>query len=307
VALPFIGFFGDHGKEVQVVRGHGEAGFLVRFPHGTLEGRLAGGGFEFSADRAPDPEVRWFRPQQEQLFARGVFEKHEDGDFVGEGLSRHRSAGGRKDAKVTRAFHPTTLFPGRPCLKSGLERRFASVLGERPSRRSSEPTVLRCDSPDLSITPNLSLRPLAKCGASFGETVITVRKASSSDVALVLSYLEKKALFDRQLGCFSGAFDASVERIARALFGAPVFAHAWLATSGVMPVGMAFCHFQFSSFQARPSLKLDDLYVDSNARRGGTGLGLLSAVSREAASHECTHLAWTRMKKNSLAFHFSAS
>ena len=72
--------------------------------------------------------------------------------------------------------------------------------------------------------------------------MIVIRKATPTDVPTVVTYIEKKAAFDRSLGCFDGSLGTTPERIAKALFGAPVFAHAILAVHGEAPIGFAFYH-----------------------------------------------------------------
>lgn len=123
--------------------------------------------------------------------------------------------------------------------------------------------------------------------------MIRVHRATPADVPTIVAYIEKKADFDRELGCFAGAIQTTSERIHRALFGQPVFAHALLALEGDEPVGFAFFHFRFSSFRARPSLWLDDLFIDSAARRSGAGQALMAALAAEAAAHDCSHLGWS--------------
>jgi GNAT superfamily N-acetyltransferase len=128
--------------------------------------------------------------------------------------------------------------------------------------------------------------------------MITVRKATPSDVLTVVDYIKKKADFDRQLGCFNGELGTTAERIAKALFELPVFAYAILASHSDLTTGFAFFHYHFSSFQARPRLWLDDLYVDANARRLGVGAALMSSLADVAAAHDCTDLAWVAARNN---------
>ena len=128
--------------------------------------------------------------------------------------------------------------------------------------------------------------------------MITIHKALPHDIAVVVGYIEKKAAFDRAMGCFDGKLGTTPERIAKALFGSPAFAHALLSASDEKPVGFAFYHYRFSSFQARPSLWLDDLFVDANFRRVGAGVALMSALATEAIKYDCTHLAWTADDRN---------
>lgn len=119
-----------------------------------------------------------------------------------------------------------------------------------------------------------------------------MHRATPADVPTIVAYIEKKADFDRELGCFAGVIDTTAERIHRALFGQPVFAHALLALDGAEPVGFAFFHFRFSSFRARPSLWLDDLFIDGAARRSGAGQALMGALAAEAEALDCSHLGW---------------
>ena len=128
--------------------------------------------------------------------------------------------------------------------------------------------------------------------------MITVRKATPADVMTVVGYIEKKAAFDRSLGYDFGALGTTTERIGKALFGVPVFVHALLAIAEERPLGFAFYHYRFSSFEARPNLWLDDLYVDAEARRNGAGIALMSVLAGEAGMHDCTHIAWTANAKN---------
>jgi GNAT superfamily N-acetyltransferase len=128
--------------------------------------------------------------------------------------------------------------------------------------------------------------------------MITIRKATPADVVTVVSYIEKKAAFDRGLGYDFGILGTTTERISKALFGAPAFAHALLAIADERPLGFAFYHYRFSSFKARPNLWLDDLYVDAEVRRSGAGIALMSVLASEAAMHDCTHIAWTANAKN---------
>ena len=134
--------------------------------------------------------------------------------------------------------------------------------------------------------------------------MISIYKASSADVPTIVGYIQKKAEFDRQLGCFEGKLGTTPERIAKALFGVPVFAYSILAKQAERSVGFAFYHYHFSSFKALPSLWLDDLYVDANARRLGVGLALMSALATAASEQNCTHIGWIAAANNSSGIPF---
>jgi GNAT superfamily N-acetyltransferase len=134
---------------------------------------------------------------------------------------------------------------------------------------------------------------------------LDVRDATPDDVPVILAFLGKKAEFDRGCGAFAGTLQTTPARIAATLFGEPRFAHALLADDGGASRGFALYYFRYSSFLGQPSLWLDDLYVDADARSRGIGARLLARLIAIASSHGCSHLAWTASVNNprGLAFY----
>jgi len=128
--------------------------------------------------------------------------------------------------------------------------------------------------------------------------MIEVRSAEEADIDIVLGFIGKKAAFDREVGAFSGEISTTAEALRRAMFGPRTFAAALLCEDGDGPLGFAFYYFRFSSFSGRPSLWLDDLYVDASRRRGGAGSALMARLARIASGVGCTHLAWTADERN---------
>jgi GNAT superfamily N-acetyltransferase len=125
-----------------------------------------------------------------------------------------------------------------------------------------------------------------------------VRPAAPADVPTVLAFLGKKADFDREVGAFAGELRTTEPALTTALFGAPPFARALLLEDGAAVVGFAFFYFRFSSFAGKPSLWLDDLFIDPSHRRGGGGGALMSRLAAIAGEVECTYLAWTADERN---------
>lgn len=82
MVLTFVGLFGDHCEEMEVVGVDDVACFLGGFARGAFKRRFAQGGFEFSADGTPCAEVRRFGAQEEQMFAFVIFNEYKDGDPV---------------------------------------------------------------------------------------------------------------------------------------------------------------------------------------------------------------------------------
>jgi GNAT superfamily N-acetyltransferase len=138
--------------------------------------------------------------------------------------------------------------------------------------------------------------------------IISTRLAEQSDLELVLAFIQKKAAFDRSLGAFSGELQATRARLQKTLFKHPAFASVFLAEidreSAPKPIGFALYYFRYSSFAARPSLWLDDLFIDQAMRRQGAGLALMQRLAMLALAQDCTHMAWTASAKNTVGVTF---
>ena len=125
-----------------------------------------------------------------------------------------------------------------------------------------------------------------------------VRPATIDDVSVIHAFIHKKAVFDRETGAFSGTVGTNEERIRATLFGDRPFARVLLAELDGAPRAFALFYFRYSSFSGRPSLWLDDLYVDDGARSRGVGDRLMAVLMHTATEHDCSHLAWTAAVQN---------
>lgn len=127
---------------------------------------------------------------------------------------------------------------------------------------------------------------------------ITVRQATVEDLPLILGFIGKKAEFDRSLGAFTGKQQTTAANLRKTLFNDAPFAKVLFAEAAGNPVGFALYYFRYSSFAARPSLWLDDLYVDAEIRGQGAGTALMKQLAEIAISQHCTHIGWTAHANN---------
>jgi len=127
---------------------------------------------------------------------------------------------------------------------------------------------------------------------------VTIRDATLGDIDLILAYLVKKSAFDRSTGAFAGELGTTPARIAATLFGDSAFARVVFGERGGQPCGFALYYFRYSSFAGRPSLWLDDLYVDAEARSLGVGARILWRLREIAVAADATHLGWTAAVQN---------
>ena len=61
---------------------------------------------------------------------------------------------------------------------------------------------------------------------------ITVRSAAPNEVTVVLSFIKRKAAFDRNIGSFSGTLQTSEEKIHNTILGPKPFAYFLVAEIG---------------------------------------------------------------------------
>jgi GNAT superfamily N-acetyltransferase len=125
-----------------------------------------------------------------------------------------------------------------------------------------------------------------------------VRPATPDDVSLILSFIQKKADFDRNIGAFSGVLGITEEKIKKTLFGLIPFAQVLFVGTPEREIGFALYAFRYSSFVGQPNIWLDDLYVDEDTRSQGAGMLLMEHLAKIALENDCTHLAWNADARN---------
>lgn len=128
---------------------------------------------------------------------------------------------------------------------------------------------------------------------------LIVRHAVRADVADMLRLIVALAVYERE----PDAVRATEASLAETLFGegAQVFAHVAEADGRV--VGVALWFQTFSTWTGRPSLYLEDLFVEESAR-GGAGRALMAALAREAKARDCARIDWAVLDWNEPAKRF---
>ena len=78
----------------------------------------------------------------------------------------------------------------------------------------------------------------------------------------------------------------------------------FLAFADKKPVGYALYFFTYSSFLARPTLYLEDLFVLDEFRGRGVGRKLFEMCAKEAGREECGRMEWSVLTWNKKAIGF---
>ncbi len=131
---------------------------------------------------------------------------------------------------------------------------------------------------------------------------ITIRPAEPRDVEFILDLIKQLAEYERAGDQVRG----NPELLAAALFGERPSAEALIAERDATAIGFALFHGTFSTWECRPGLWLEDLFVPPEHRRGGVGGALLAAVAAVALERGCTRLGWAALDWNTLALDFYA-
>jgi GNAT superfamily N-acetyltransferase len=115
-----------------------------------------------------------------------------------------------------------------------------------------------------------------------------IRSATPSDVPVILSLIKELAAFERE----PDAVVATLEDLHEALFGADAVAGCSLAEVDGAVVGFALWYRTFSTWQGKPGLWLEDLFVLPSARGTGLGRALLVSLAQLAVSRGWTRFEW---------------
>ncbi|WP_207458119.1 GNAT family N-acetyltransferase [Azospirillum sp. SYSU D00513] len=112
---------------------------------------------------------------------------------------------------------------------------------------------------------------------------VTIRPAVEADSSVILRFVRELAEFERE----PNAVKATEEDFRRDGWGErPVF-EALIAELDGAPVGFALTFRNYSTWEGRYGIHVEDLYVTPEARRHGVGRLLLAAVARRAVEQGC--------------------
>ncbi len=127
-----------------------------------------------------------------------------------------------------------------------------------------------------------------------------VRAATAADVEQIYSFIVELAEYERAADQVTG----TPALLTEALFGTRPAAEALIAELDGAPVGFAVFHSTFSTWECRPGIWLEDLYVRPKHRRAGVGGVLLSQLARLTVQRGCARLEWTALHWNTPALRF---
>ncbi|MBV8216817.1 MAG: GNAT family N-acetyltransferase [Solirubrobacterales bacterium] len=137
---------------------------------------------------------------------------------------------------------------------------------------------------------------------------LTIRDARRDDVELVFGWILELAEYEHYRDHVTG----SPELLEDALFGPNPSADAVIADvrpdpeATWQPAGFALFYPTFSTWESRPGIWLEDLYVPPQHRRYGVGGALLAHLAKITLARGCTRLEWAALDWNEPALSFYA-
>jgi GNAT superfamily N-acetyltransferase len=131
---------------------------------------------------------------------------------------------------------------------------------------------------------------------------IDIRPATDSDAALILRFIRELAAYERA----EHEVLASEADIRATLFGGGP-TRALICSAGGVEVGYAVYFFNYSTWQGRKGLYLEDLYVTPAHRKAGAGKALLQHLARMAVAEGCGRFEWSVLDWNEPALQFYRS
>lgn len=129
---------------------------------------------------------------------------------------------------------------------------------------------------------------------------ISIRPASAADLPLIAQLIRDLAEYERL--AHEVRFDDEVLRAK--LFGPRPYAEVVIGEIDGKPQGFALFFHNFSTFEGRPGIYLEDLFVRPEARGSGLGKALLSHLAALAVERDCARLEWSVLDWNEPAIGF---
>lgn len=132
---------------------------------------------------------------------------------------------------------------------------------------------------------------------------LSIRPAERADLAIIAQFIRDLAEYERL--AHEVRFDEAV--LGDRLFGARPYAEVLIGEIDGTPQGFALFFHNFSTFEGRPGIYLEDLFVRPEARGSGLGKALLQRLAALAVERDCARLEWSVLDWNEPAINFYKS
>ena len=130
--------------------------------------------------------------------------------------------------------------------------------------------------------------------------MLNIRNVTHEDVPQLLAFIRELADYEKKRDkCLTTEDD-----LLRDGFGSDAKFRSLIAEWDGEAAGYAVFFYFYSTFQGRPALFLEDLYVPDRFRGKGIGKALLAAVAKLAIKENCFGMRWEVLDWNTPAIEF---
>lgn len=130
-----------------------------------------------------------------------------------------------------------------------------------------------------------------------------IRKAAVADAPIILQLIRDLAEYEKALD----EVEATVETITETMFGENPLVHCDLVEHEGKVVGFAVWFLNYSTWQAKHGLYLEDLYVQPAYRGHGYGAALLSHLAQKCVLNGWGRFQWWVLDWNTPSIEFYKS
>jgi GNAT superfamily N-acetyltransferase len=121
-----------------------------------------------------------------------------------------------------------------------------------------------------------------------------IRPATENDAGTIYALIKELADYER----LSHEVVATADDIRQSLFGERRFAEVLIGEHEGVPISYALFFYNFSTFNGKPGIYLEDLYVKPQYRSNGFGRRMLAHIARLAKKQNCVRFEWSVLDWN---------
>ncbi len=129
---------------------------------------------------------------------------------------------------------------------------------------------------------------------------ISIRRATADDAQLLFDLITELARYEREEASLKVTAPDLQDQMQQ---DKPPFECAIAELDG-KPVGFALYFFAYSTWEGKPTLYLEDLYVCRQFRGTGLGASLMSHLAQVARERNCARFEWSVLDWNEKAIGF---
>jgi GNAT superfamily N-acetyltransferase len=132
---------------------------------------------------------------------------------------------------------------------------------------------------------------------------LNIRQATPEDIHQIRQFILELAIYEKA----EHEVEASEADLHNTLFGDKATAHCVICENDGAPIGFAVYFFNYSTWQGKNGLFLEDLYVSPQSRGLGAGKALLQHLANIAVTSNCGRFEWSVLDWNTPAIDFYES